>query len=117
MFKGNFKAGSITGTGSAINVQLGFTPTYIKVWNPNDAGSLWPTLEWVTGMAAASGFKTKAITDSGATGNATDTKITSNGISVYAGAENSAAKGFTLGADADMNVSGEVVYYIAWGDE
>ncbi len=112
-----FKKGSITGTGSAINVELGFTPLYVRIWNPNDAGSLWPTMEWIEGMTSAHSFKTKAITDSGATGNATDTKVTTNGITVYAGVEGANAKGFTLGADADMNVSAEVLYYIAIGED
>lgn len=109
---GNYVVGSVAGTGSAINVSLGFIPDYVKVFNPNDAGSLWPTLEWCTGMAAASGFKTLKSVDSGSTGNASSNKITSNGISTYAGSS-SAAKGFTIGADADINVNGETIYYLA----
>lgn len=77
--------GQVTGTGAAINVSIGFIPSYVKVFNPNDAGSLYATLEWWNGMAAASGLKTMKVVDSGATGNASSNYVTSGGISTYAG--------------------------------
>ena len=109
----NFVKGSTTGTGAAITISLGFQPDFVKIWNPNDAGSLWPTLEWTSGMAADSGFKTLKVVDNGATGNATTTKITTGGITTFAGTAGSAAAGFTIGTDADINANGEVIYYIA----
>lgn len=39
-----------------------------------------------------------------------DEKITANGITVYTGAT-SAGEGFTIGADSDVNVSGETILY------
>lgn len=108
------KVGSVAGTGAAINVSIGFKPKQVKVFNPNDAGGLFPTIEWFEGMAAASGFKTKVVVDSGVTGNKSSDYVTSNGISQYAGSD-SAPEGFTIGADADVNVSGETVFYMAVG--
>jgi hypothetical protein len=104
--------GSVAGTGAAINVSCGFRPRYVKVFNPNDAGSLFPTMEWFKGMAAASGFKTKAVADSGATGNKSSDYVTANGISEYSGG-GVASEGFTIGADADINVNGETIFWLA----
>lgn len=185
----DIKVGSVTGTGAAINVSIGFQPSYVKVYNPNDAGGLYPIIEWWNGMAAASGLKSKknviasveasldfasiaaasvgevtvnvtgaalgdnvyaspkdvieanlafsayvtaantvavravnptaAAIDPAAVaweitvmrGNNQD-KITSGGISKYAGSS-TASEGFTIGADADINASGEDIFYIA----
>ena len=79
------KTGTIKGTGATLNVEVGFVPSYVKVLNIDDAGALAPTIEWCKGMAAASGFKTLKTVDSGSTGNASSAKVTSNGISEYAG--------------------------------
>lgn len=108
MFKGHFATGSVEGTGSAINVSLGFTPKYVKLYNYDDAGAAAPSLEWFSGMSAGHGLK-----------NTTDTqaKITTGGISEYAGAEASAGVGFTIGTDADINASGETIFYIAAAGE
>lgn len=113
MFPGNqIAVGSSAGTGAAINVSIGFSPRYVKVYNNNDAGALFSTVEWWEGMAAASAFKTKSIADNGATALKSSEKITAGGISQYAGSTTASA-GFTIGADADINASGETVYYIA----
>ncbi len=109
----NLVTGVVTGTGAAINVSVGFIPRRVKVYNPNDAGALYPIIEWVKGMAAGKGFKYTKIADSGATGGLSSTYIAANGISEYAGSS-SAAQGFTIGADADMNVAGEDIIFEAW---
>lgn len=85
MFNNNIAVGSIAGTGAAINIQTGFKPKYVKVFNPNDGGSLFPSIEWWEGMAAASGRKTLKSVDSGSTGNASSAYITSGGISQFSG--------------------------------
>lgn len=104
MFKGHYASGTVEGTGSAINVELGFTPTYVKVVNFDD-----PTaMEWWAGMGAAAAVK---LTDAPAL-----TKATTNGISAYAGATGTASLGFTIGADTDLNASGETLFWIAFGD-
>lgn len=104
--------GSVAGTGAAINISIGFQPSYVKVFNPNDAGTLYPTMEWINGMGAGKGFKTLKIADNATTGNLSSTFVSTNGITAYAGAS-SAAQGFTIGADADINVSAETVFWIA----
>lgn len=98
--------GTVTGTGSAINVSLGFTPGYVKIWNETDSKK--GSLEWTSTMAAASGWKT--LND------AYVTRITSNGISSYAGTgiSSPASAGFTIGADSDLNGASDVIHYIAY---
>lgn len=109
--------GTVEGTGSAINVELGFTPRYVKCINIDDAGSLDPTIEWFTGMAAASGMKTLSIADNGSTSGLSSAYVTSNGISTYAGSDtpgSEASMGFTIGADADINAADETILWIAF---
>ena len=105
--------GTVEGTGSAINVSIGFVPKKVKLFNIDDVGGLAPVMEWVQGMAAASAFKYLKIVDSGATGNASHDLVTSNGISEYVGTVAGVSEGFTIGADADMNVSGETIVWKA----
>jgi hypothetical protein len=89
--------GAFTGTGADLEVRtVGFRPKYVKVINvsaDNAAG------EWLEGMADDSAVKT--ITDG------TISVITSDGITPL-------SDGFALGADADLNVDGELVRYIAF---
>jgi len=112
MHGNNVVVGSVEGTGAAINVELGFVPKYVKVFNSDDAGSLFCTLEWFSGMAAASGLKTTSIADNGSTTLKSSEKISSNGISEYAGTE-ATSPGFTIGADTDVNVDSETMFYMA----
>lgn len=90
------KTGTQNGTGAAIPINLGFKPKYVKVINVA-AGGLC-SLEHVDTMAAASGFK--GITAG------TKIFITSNGITLT-------DYGFTIGADTDVNVSGEAIHWFA----
>lgn len=91
------RVGSVTGTGATLEVRkLGFRPRYVKVFNvsaDNAAG------EWLEGMADASAFKT--ITDG------TVSVITTLGITPL-------SDGFSLGADTDLNVDGELIRYVAF---
>ena len=105
MFKGQMASGSLTGTGAAINVALGFTPTYVHIRNRTSRDEL----TWDSGMTAGHGTKRVAA--------GTATAITANGISPYAGADGSTGKGFTIGTDADINVNAELLHYTAWSDE
>lgn len=105
MFKGHFATGTETGTGSAINVELGFTPSKVVIYNETDPG----TYTWTDSMAA--GEMVKVI------GDGTQTFEASGGISAYAGAEGSASVGFTIGTDSDMNGASDVLHYEAWGQE
>lgn len=88
--------GSVSGTGSAINVDtVGFQPKYVKILN---IGGL-ATLEWTADMANASGLKEVTA--------GTKSAITSNGITPR-------TKGFQIGADTDINVSGEQIRWVAF---
>ena len=90
------KTGTQNGTGAAISIVCGFRPRYVKVVNVASGGLC--SIEHIDTMAAASGFK--GITAG------TKTFISSNGITLN-------DFGFTIGADADVNVSGEAIHYIA----
>ncbi len=49
--------GSVEGTGSAINVSIGFQPRRIKLVNIDSPNPVKPVLEWIYNMAAASALK------------------------------------------------------------
>ena len=105
MSKGFIETGSVAGTGASINVSLGFTPIYVRVVNEDSSGLA--TMEWFEGMADAEGFKSVA-----AAGNS---MVTSLGITPYAGTIGGVGKGFTIGADTDVNVSAEDLHWLAMG--
>ena len=108
----NIRTGTVNGTGSAINVSLGWQPDYVKLVNIADAGSLDPMMEWTSDMPAAAGIKYLRIADNATTANKSHAYVTSNGISAYTGST-SAGEGFTIGADSDINASGEKIVWIA----
>lgn len=184
MLDAKIKVGTLSGTGAAMNIECGFIPRYVKIINMNDAGALDPpTMEWIYGMAAATGVKLVGTTTA-------YSQLGSNGITAWAGAEpmaalsagtvattagsaaitgsgtkfltdlrvgdtiksdfngetlqimaiasdtaatatavaentasgktfkrvNGRSAGFTLGADADVNASGEAFFFMAIGD-
>lgn len=112
MSQQQFTFGTVEGTGAAINVSIGWKPDAVFLLNIDDAGGLAPALLWINGMGAADALKFLKVVDSGATGNASSAIITSNGIDQYAGSD-SASEGFTIGADADANASGETILWFA----
>lgn len=93
----NVKVGTVTGTGSAINISLGWIPDYVKVINYTDGDTVH---EWFNGFTAGHAVKTTTAVAS----------LTSNGITAYAGTT-SAAAGFTIGTD--VSESAKVLYYVA----
>lgn len=95
------KTGSYVGTGAAINIELGFQPDYLLIINETDGGPKW---EWFKGMAAASAIQTIAA--------GTMTRITSNGVSLYAGLEASKPVGFTIGTA--LSTSGKTFRWAAF---
>jgi len=105
MSKGQIATGTVEGTGSAIDVPLGFTPKAVDIYNID--GDV--ILKWNDKMPDASGMKTIAA--------GTTAHITSNGVTPYAGASASAAVGFTIGADTDVNVSAETICWEARGED
>lgn len=98
-----------TGTGASLDIAIpDWTPRYIRVVNQTGLA----TLEWFRGMPAASGIKT--ITDG------TISSITTLGITINErkemsdGEPSGADRGFTLGADTDVNVDAQTGFWIAF---
>ena len=97
-----FRCGTQDGTGAAITIELGWVPDYIDVQN-NEAAD-FTRIRWQKGMTAAHGIKTVTSTNS---------LITSLGLSQNTGSSTVEA-GFVIGADTDLNVSGERLTWMAW---
>lgn len=105
----NVEIGSYTGTGAAINIELGFVPEYVRVVNTTDGDAAW---EWFDNMTAAHAIAYNAIEDDGTTGNAAIAPITANGISPMAGDRTTPLRpGFTVGTA--LSESAKVFRYIA----
>lgn len=102
------KIGSYTGTGAAVNIELGWTPDYVKIVNITDGDEYW---EWFTGMTAAHAIYTRSVTDNATSGNASITRITANGISQRTPTDFSSKQGFTAGSA--LSESGDTFAYIA----
>lgn len=102
------RSGTYTGNAAAINIELGFTPDYVKIVNITDGDDAW---EWFSNMPNASAIYYKGIVDNGATAAAALSKITANGVSPYAGGPAN-AKGFTVGTALSENA--KVFSYLAF---
>jgi hypothetical protein len=103
------KSGKVSGTGSAINISLGFRPVFVIVYNSTDGD--------VIDMLFASST-VDADTLAAATTPKVDTAVAirgANGLSQYAGADGSAAKGFTIGSA--VSESADVLYWVAFGTD
>ena len=105
---GHFQTGTEEGTGSAINVSMGYIPDYVKVFDEDGADHV--VMEWVRSMGDGKGFKWVE-----STGTSHDF-VSTNGISAYAGTD-SVAEGFTIGADSDLNAADETLHWIAGRNE
>ena len=77
------RVGTVTGTGAAINISLGWIPDYVKVVNLTDGDTID---EWFRGNGAGTSIRTVLAVATNAT----------NGISEYAGT-GAIAPGFTIG--------------------
>lgn len=97
-----FRCGTQDGTGASIDIELGFVPDVVIVQNFEAAD--FARLEWYKGMTAGHAIKTVTSTKS---------LITSLGITQLS-TPTSGAKGFRIGADTDVNVSGEALSWAAW---
>ena len=107
--QGRSAVGTFGGTGASIDVAIpDWTPRYVRIVNRTGLA----TMEWARGMAAASAIKT--ITDG------TISEITTLGVTVNERKEMSdeepsgADRGFTIGADTDVNVSAQAGFWLAY---
>lgn len=96
--KGSVATGTYTGTGAAINVQIGFVPAYIRIINITDRDE---TYEWFDTMPAGTAVKTAAAVETQA----------ANGISPYLGTRGGNGAGFTVGTA--ISESAKVFAYVA----
>lgn len=97
--------GSQDGTGAAIDIELGFIPSHVMVINTESATS--EQLDWYSTMADDSAIKT-------VTGAVARTKITEDGITPLGAGAADTFQGFRIGADADVNVAGETLFWAAY---
>jgi hypothetical protein len=88
----NTVVGSVTGTGAAINIEVGFLPDKVRLVNQ----STGRTAEWYRSMPAGTGVVASTIVGTGL-------------VSPYNGAPNF-GNGFTIGTDA-INTNGQVIAY------
>lgn len=100
--------GEYTGTGAAINVSVGYVPSQIEIANITDCDEQW---RWTSSMADNSAMWERTVTDNATTGNASLSKITSNGVKPFAGSA-TAAKGFTVGSA--LSESGKTFAWVAY---
>lgn len=94
-------SGTYVGTGAAINISLGFIPGKLEVFNETDGDDQWT---WIRGMTNGHAYQR--------VGAGTGTRITSNGVSEYAGVAGSAAVGVTVGSS--LSESGKTFRYVAY---
>lgn len=94
------KTGSTEGTGSAINISIGFIPRVVIVINETDGTAFI----WSDSMA--DGEMLELVTGA-------ITFTANNGISEYEGSS-TAQPGFTIGTDSAINEDSDVLHYIAF---
>lgn len=102
MAKPQVKVGTYTGAGAAINIQLGFVPTYFRTINITDGNA---GITWFSGMAAGTG-----ITEGAALAT-----LGSNGITAYAGTRGGNSAGITVGTAGAVDA--KVYRYVAMRGE
>jgi hypothetical protein len=93
-----FRHGTYTGAGAAKNIELGFSPDFVILFNVTDGT---PVALWGAGMAAGTAIDIAAASASNP----------DNGISAYAG-DATHAPGFTAGTDYAANA--KVYHYFAF---
>ena len=91
------KFGSYTGTGAAINIELGWEPDAVFIVNATDKDAAW--------------LWTSSMTDAHAANLATGAALTSNGVTPYDAADFTNPLGFTVGST--LSESAKVHDYIA----
>jgi hypothetical protein len=92
---GSPKLGTYTGTGSSINVEVGFVPDVLMIFNYTDGT---PVVFWTSLMTAATSLDVAAAAASNAAGS----------VSPYS----TLFYGFSTGAD--NSTSAKVYHYAAW---
>lgn len=102
MPKGHSQIGIVQGTGAVINVITGFVPDVVELINAD--GLCRAT--WTKTMGDGAAMKSATA--------GTITMLSNGGVSAYSGDD---GYGFSIGVDADLNVSGEALHWVATGGE
>jgi len=108
--------GTCDGTGAVINVCLGFIPKYVKVWNLEDAGSKWPSVEWINPDMIAVTAADEGVKDADDGSQVRRTLLAAAGISPYLGGDEIMYDGVTHSRWEDNALAGSVeeVYVDGW---
>lgn len=91
-------SGQVTGTGALINVVIGFLPDVVRLTNRTSGA----TLEWNRAAGTAGGSKKTIVAG-------TVTVVT--GAASIAPFEGTTGAGFTIPADAQVNVNAQIIDY------
>ena len=83
---GEIATGSYTGTGSSIDIVLGWVPDYVRIINITDGDV---TAEWFSGMTDGASVDTAAAVASNASGSVAKLESTTLGYGFSTGADNS----------------------------
>lgn len=123
------KVGHFQSDGGAYNLELGFVPDYIKIWNLAAAAGEIAIQEWFSDLGDAFAIVHRMLVDNGSTGTDTVEYITSGGAiskldttTIDAGTENddtdpvrkTASKGVTIATG--WSDDDDEVYYLAIGN-
>lgn len=100
--------GTYTGTGAAVNVEIGFVPDYIKIVNITDGDDAW---ELFPGMTDGHAIYTRNVVDNATTGNPGMSRITANGITRRNPTDFAGKRGFTAGTA--LSESGDTFAWFA----
>jgi len=122
---GSFTVSTAEGTGGK-NVEVGFVPEFILLWNSDASAADVGVMLRFGGQAADAAVTLLKLTDNGATGTDTINEITSNGITDYDSGSIAASgspdtvldsgfQGFTIPA-AQLTAT-DVWHYVAFGAE
>jgi len=112
---------TVEGTGSAIDVDIGFVPSALIAVNI-DGGGDTAGIIWVRSMGDGNGWKFDSsgpalsiLSANGISALMEDLEVSlSNTSSDGDTTTFTGDRGFTIGADTDINVSGETIAYVAW---
>lgn len=99
------KTGTYTGDGAAQNIEIGWTPDHVEIFNVTDGDVSW---NWFSSMTDGHALQNTNHDT------AQQSRITSNGVSAYAGSSTPGSekrKGFTIGTS--LSESGKVFAYRA----
>ena len=92
--------GTVVATGEVMNIQCGFKPRVVEIYNETTP----LRMIWTHTMAAGKGHKQAALGDG--------SFVAANGISQYSDPALTNKDGFTLGTDS-INTNTNVLHYIA----